>query len=282
MPNVTVLISSFDGYSDCWGPVCHGFTKYWPDCPYPILLMTNRRDFPHPRIATLKVGGGTDWSERMVTALDRIPTRYVLYFQEDYWISAPVDTARITSYVDLMEQHGLNYLRLLAKPIPDADSPYDPRLGTLADDAPYRTSVQISFWQRDVFQALLNPPESVWQFEVHGTIRSRAYGATFVSVKRHGDDDYHHGIRYVCTAVNYGKWARMAKTYAAREGLAVDFTRLPSETWWDEFKRRGWVGAFFARWSHRSHVAFTDPVQALTKALSRLLDRPGRSREPVK
>src|SRR5437773_912082 len=48
MTPVTILVSSFDGYSDCWGPVCHGFTKYWPNCPYPVLLMTNEKDHQHP------------------------------------------------------------------------------------------------------------------------------------------------------------------------------------------------------------------------------------------
>src|SRR5580658_8986532 len=109
MTLATILISSFDGYADCWGPVCHGFTKYWPDCPYPILLMTNTKDFPHERIKVLKVEGGKDWSMRMRHALEAISTPYVLYFQEDYWLSAPVDTAKIAAYVDLMENHNLNY-----------------------------------------------------------------------------------------------------------------------------------------------------------------------------
>ena len=272
---VTILISSFDGYSECWGPVCHGFTKYWPDCPYPVLLMTNEKDFPHDRVRVLKCEGGRDWSTRMLFALERITTRYVMYFQEDYWINAPVETARITSYVDLMEHHGLNYIRLLSKPLPDADYPHDARLGVLSDQADYRTSVQITFWRKDVLMELIRPGESVWRFERDGTERSRKYGDTFLSTKRHGGDDYYHGIRYVCTAVNLGKWSTMARPYAEREGLTVDWSVLPAETSWDDFRRHHPLGKFWARWSHRARHAVLSPREALQKAGRRLMSRSG-------
>lgn len=265
MERVTILISSFDGYSACWGPVCHGFSKYWPDCPYPIHLMTNTKDFPHDRVRVLKCGGERNWSRCMLYALDRVTTPYVMYFQEDYWINEPVETAKVVSYVDLMERHGLNYIRLLSKPLPDADFAHDPRLGVLAEDAPYRTSLQITFWRKSVLQELLRPGESPWQFELEGTKRSRKYGDTFLGVKLHGQDEYYHGIRYVCTAVNAGKWSTMARPYAEREGLSVDFSVLPSETWWDDFQRHTRLGQFLRRWKYRSSLVIRDPRLALRK-----------------
>lgn len=269
-PDVTILISSFDGYSDCWLPVCHGFQKYWPDCPYPVRLMTNEKDFDHPAATVMKVGGGRDWSGRMITALDRITTPYVIYFQEDYWIDAPVDTARVKEYVALMDRHGLNYIRLLAFPEPAHDFPGDPRLGLIARDGEYRTSVQITLWRREVFRDLVRAGESVWQFEDQGTVRSRAYGDTFLSIKCKDKDPYYHGIRYVCTAINAGKWARMAKWYAEKEGLSVDFSNLPSETWWDDFKRSGPLGRAVKLWTHRLGLVVRHPVIAAKKARDRL------------
>lgn len=270
MSQVSVLISSFDGYADCWGPVCHGFTKYWPDCPYPIYLMTNHLDYPHPRVEVMKVAGGRDWSGRMLTALDRIQTPYVLYFQEDYWIRQPVDTAKIVAYADHMERHGLNYLRLLSKPTPDHDFTHDARLGVLATNAPYRTSVQISFWRKEVLRDLIRPGESVWHFEILGSKRSRKYGDTFLSIKQHNGDDYCHGMYYVCTAINLGKWAWIAKDYARQEGLAVDFSKLPTDTWWDVYKRESRVGEFVNRWAYRAGLACHNPSLALQKLRNRL------------
>jgi hypothetical protein len=136
----------------------------------------------------------------------------------------------------------------------------------------------ISLWRREVLKDLRRLGESVWQFELQGTVRSRKYKNTFLSIKRHGDDDYYHGVRYVCTAINLGKWAWMAKDYAEKEGLQIDFSNLPSETWWDEFKRNNPVGVWFRVWLHRGKMLAVQPRLALQKAMFRLRGR--RIEEP--
>jgi hypothetical protein len=269
-PTATVLVSSFDGYADCWMPMCHSLRKYWPDCPFPIQLMTIQRPFAHDGIQVQRLGDDRGWASNLLAALERIKTPYVLYLQEDYWLSEAVDTARIRSYLTLMETHALNYIRLLAFPPPDGPFPGDPRLGVLATDAGYRTSVQATLWRTEVLRRLLVPGETAWRFEFEGTERSRHYGQTFLSVRSEGKDEYANGIRYLCSAVNAGKWYRLAKEYARRENLAVDFGNLPSETWWDEFKRCGWLGRQAGVWVHRIHLIATRPGEALRKAGRRL------------
>lgn len=268
-PHVSILISSFDGYSDCWLAVCHGIRKYWPDCPYPVYLMTNHKDFVYPGISVLKVGEDTGWSGRMLKALDRIETPYVLYFQEDYWIMAPVDTARVQEYAALMERCGLDYIRFVSNPEPDFDFPEDPRLGLIGPTAPYRTSAQVSLWRKQVLTDLIVPGETVWQFEVGGSARSRRYGPTFLSTKKKGQDDFYYGIRYLCTAVNAGRWFRAAKVYARAEGLDVDFSRLPSETWRHDFRRTA-TGRALGLWTHRLATVVRNPFLALGKVRHRL------------
>jgi len=39
-----VLIASCDAYSDAWAPFFALMKKYWPDCPYPIYLISNYQD----------------------------------------------------------------------------------------------------------------------------------------------------------------------------------------------------------------------------------------------
>ena len=167
-----------------------------------MYLIANRREFSHPRVSVLRIAEADDWSGALLRALARLQTEYVMYFQEDYWLQEPVSTDRIREYVDLMDQHELNYIRLLSKPQPDGSFPHDQRLGVLADTADYRTSVQVSLWRTRVFGSLLRAGESAWQFETDGNRRSRRYGATFLSTWRHGGDDYFNGVRYLCSAIN--------------------------------------------------------------------------------
>jgi len=265
---VDVLVSSFDGYSRCWGALAHGIRKYWPDCPYRVHLITNSMDPALPRITVLKVGD-MDWSRRMLAALGRLAEPYVMYFQEDYWLTQTVDTTRVEEYVALMDTRDLNYIRLVALPHPDRDFPGDTRLGVIAADAPYRTSLQLSIWRREVLRELLVPGETPWEFELEGTRRSRDYGPTFLSVKRFNGNDHFWGMHYVCTAVNAGRWARAAKEYARDEGLAIDFGHLPAETLWHEFKRSGRTGAFVGRWAHRLRMLVVDPMDFARQAYAR-------------
>lgn len=268
-PTASLLVSSFDGYGDCWEAVFYSLLKYWPDCPFPIYLIANRREFCHPSVRVLRVPG-QDWSSSLLCALDSIDTEYVLYFQEDYWLSETVDTPRIRDYLKLMDAHGLHYIRLLANPTPDGHFIHDHRLGIIADQASYRTSVQVSLWRASVLRFLLRPGESAWDFEVQGTRRSRIYGDRFLSVRCQGKDDYFHGVRYLCSAINRGKWSREARRYAEREGIQVDFSNLPVETWWDDFKRVNAFGRLFALWGYRTHLFLTHPAIALKKARKRL------------
>ena len=250
MSSVSILISSFDGFSDCWIPYYHGLRKYWPDCPYDIFIVTNFKESGDVSVQTIKVGKDKGWSRNTLHALSVIATPYVIYTHEDFWINHGVQTHVIEEYVDLMDEDKADYIRLYPCPEPDYECEYDERLGVLADHASYRTSLQVALWRKRVFKELIVEEENPWQFETKGTIRSKKYGSRFLSVKRFRDADmkpFHHGIDYVCTAVNKGKWSKAAKIYAAQEGLAIDFSNRPHETWWHDFGRSPFFGISFGK-----------------------------------
>jgi hypothetical protein len=255
---LSVLVSSFDGLSDCWAPFCHGFAKYWPDCAYPAYLIANTKDFEHEGITVIRVGEDKGWSQNLLAALERIDSTYVLYFQEDYWINERVNSSAIEDYVTIMERDGLHYVRLLSFPKPDRDYAGDERLGVIATQSSYRTALQASIWRKEVLRDLIDPRETPWEFEINGTERSRKYASRFLSVRTRGDDPYYYGIRYVCTAVNRGRWSKAAKLYAEREGLAVNFDNIPTETWWHECQRTTRLGGAAAALVHRLRLGFRE------------------------
>jgi hypothetical protein len=271
---VSVVVSSCDGFSDCWGPMFYGINKYWEDCPYPVYLITNSKDFQAERCNTLRVGEDRGWSANLLSVLERIDTPYVLYLQEDYWITRPVDTAAIASYVALMDGRGINYLRLMASPPPDSEYPHDRRLGALAPDSEYRNNLQAALWRKSVLRELIDPAESPWEFEIKGNERSRKYGDSFLCVKKRGRDPHRHGIYYTYTAVWKGRWACVAKRYARREGLDIDFSGRPSETWLDEFRRNGRWADTCANWMYRAGLLAHDPALAVKKIRFRLSGAP--------
>ncbi len=40
---LTVFINTSDNFEDCWDPFFKLFRLYWPDCPYKIVLNTEKR-----------------------------------------------------------------------------------------------------------------------------------------------------------------------------------------------------------------------------------------------
>lgn len=236
-----VLITSCDAFEDCWAPYAHGLHKYWPDCPFPVHLITNERVFTDPVIQTLRVSPDRGWAKNLREAISRIDADVLLYTHEDFWISERVDTQAILDYVSYIRDGVADYIRLYPAPGPDMPFPPDSRLGILADEASYRTSLQKALWRKTVLLELLRDDESCWQFELAGTPRSRIYGDRFLCVQRSSAGSGRGlpcGINYVCTAINKGRWSTEAVEYAQREGLVVDFGTRPRETWWDDAMRK--------------------------------------------
>ena len=239
LDNVTVLVGSLDRYSGAWLPFCHGWRKYWSDCPWPMKFITNRKIAPCGE--SLMVGGDRDFSANTRRALDKVETPVVLWAQEEHWLTAPPDGAALADFAKVVLSGGADHIRLSSgwKGKVRAKGAYglDSRLLVFTDDSAYRTAAQMAFWNVEVFKALLRPGESVWEFEVAGSRRSKHYADRFLCVREHKyvryvlntkDDTYKSP--YDEGPITKGKWTAAAKRYAREEGLTVDFSRNPDGT----------------------------------------------------
>ena len=164
-PPVAILVCSCDKYHDLWPAFFTLFRKYWPDCPWPVYLLSNHLGHPEHGVKNLLVGEDKDWTTNMITALDRIPESTVLIFMEDYFLTAPVDTSTTVALVETMATKRWGYLRLFATPGAESttESISGLPVGPLAPGVPYRVSLQLAFWTKDVLSALLLPGESAWR-----------------------------------------------------------------------------------------------------------------------
>lgn len=49
----TIVVSTCDAYRDLWPAFFALFKRYWPDCPYKIVLNTETLDFQWPGFLAL-------------------------------------------------------------------------------------------------------------------------------------------------------------------------------------------------------------------------------------
>jgi hypothetical protein len=232
---LTILVNSTDGYADCWEPFMTLLAAYWPECPYRIVVNTERRrfEFPGMRVSTSRTWSDESsprptWSESLSRCLDGINSPVVLYLQDDYFLNGPVDVGTIERFVRIMIDEGRPHI--LVRELADAHYhplPEHPELWVIPSRSPYLVSLQAGLWSRAALRSLLRPAEDPWQFERYGTLRARRSGLMFLCPdldrwERSGQPL----IPYEPTGIVRGRWyAPAVVDLFAEHGIEIDFSR---------------------------------------------------------
>jgi hypothetical protein len=218
--NLAVLVSSCDKYHDLWNPFFTLFFRYWPDCPYPVYLVSNHLIYSDSRVNTIAVGDDRDWSSSLKNALLHITQPYLILLLEDYLIEERVDTEYIEALTVYMKKRKAGCLRIFPTPGPNVGCVDNHRVGEISKGSDYRLSLQAAIWDREVLLGLLRVGESPWELEILGSKRTDMLDMPFLSVERNRQGVY--PITYFCTAVLRGKWMPDAVKLCKKNGINID------------------------------------------------------------
>jgi len=177
---------SCDRYSDLWSPYFAAFFDHWSDCPFPVYLLANEREFQHPRVTTLRSGPDLDWSSSLIAGLGLFPHRHVLTLFEDLFFLHKIETARVTDLCNWAAVNAASYLRMKASPPPDEPTSR-PDVGRVHESALYRTALHGALTERQYLVGLIRPGESAWHFEIFSPGRAAAdsrFYSTFEDIFR--------------------------------------------------------------------------------------------------
>ena len=225
-----VLVVSCERFSDVWRPFFTLFWKYWSDCPYPVYLGANHTTWDDPRVTMLLTGDDKSWGSNTRKMVENVTTPFILLVLEDWLLTGPVDSSKIGWLLYSLEKLNGGYLCLdPAGARPDRSVTGFPDIGEIDRGAPYRVSLHIAIWRRDVLLELLKD-ETAWDLEILGSRRSDALAAGFFRT-------WKDAMRYDKGGVNRGKWTPSAMRLARREGIALDFSQRKKYTWEDTAKR---------------------------------------------
>ena len=170
----TIVVCSCDKYADLLKPFATLWGKYWPDCPFPVVLVTETS--PQEQLCFNKVFAcGTDgnWCSRLVSALRQIKTPYVLMLCDDYYLSQQVNTKQICARLELAQMHKASNLRLIPNPTPKPANAVPFERGTdlwqYKPNTAYCIATQSGFWDRQFLMQLAEGKSSIWEFERYGS-----------------------------------------------------------------------------------------------------------------
>jgi hypothetical protein len=210
--DISILINSCDKYSDVWEVFFPLFFKYWPDCPWKIYLGSNEKVYKDPRVNTICVGKDKSWADSALSMINKIPTKNIMFFLDDFFIFWKVNTKKVNHYYNVFTQLDANYMRLRNSPF--SNKPVDgyPDLVLREKGEMYRTALDIAFWKKEVFMDLLVSGENPWQMEIEGSKRSCKYDGFYttkewVIERRNG--------------LEAGKWMRYNLDLIKKEGLII-------------------------------------------------------------
>jgi hypothetical protein len=250
---LTVFVNTSDNFEDCWDPFFKLFHLYWPNCPYKIVLNTEKKDYKFKglSITCSKVSfgehGRLGWSECLERALDQITTPYIFYIQEDYFLEAPVRSDMFDELFHQMRLAEIDMLQLrpaiAALPM---KPPSSPLIWSVPQNAKWRINLQVGIWKKDILKSQIRRHETPWQLESYGSFRSRRMNEKIccVSADMFGDFDK-EVFPYHLTGVIAGKWVRdIVEPLFIRHGIVLDFS---VRGFYDKFKKVRKRKNFFLR-----------------------------------
>jgi len=222
--DMAILIVSCDKYADLWKPFFALFSRFWPDCPYTVYLLSNHQKTDEKGVISILVGEDYSWSDNLIQALPSISEEYVLMVLDDLFIVDYILSDYMQKVFTWVDQHKPNYVRL--NPMPKPDKPYNGLVGLVSEGTLYRAATVMSVWRKAMLKDLLKPGESAWDFEIRGTIRSDKYGEFYSTWKT---------AVPIMNGVIKGKWRRSAVKRLDRLGVPLQLDKRHTMTLIESF-----------------------------------------------
>jgi len=128
--DLSLLVHTCDAYEKYWGGMFYTLDSYW-DYNYITVYFANEEKKmsdiiidckgtpyrPDPKIKQI-LTGKTDkngFSTRFIEAVKQVPTKYVLYIQEDMWLKRKLDDVLLDDLIKFMDETNADSIRLHAK-----------------------------------------------------------------------------------------------------------------------------------------------------------------------
>ena len=234
--SVAVVVSSCDAFFDAWRPFVFFFRKHWSDCPFPVFLVINRLRVRSNIVQPISVGSDREWASNLAKALAAISQPYILYFQEDYFLTGKVKNEQLAEdFAYAIENDAASFCFHARSHLEPNFEPVNDRFGIVPPDSDGRTRLQVTLWKKEILQGTLRPGESAWDMEARASERTRDFLA--ISYRRPQDEP----IPYLMSAIVRGLWTPQALALCRESGLEIQprFRSDHSDIAWRRRLRRG-------------------------------------------
>lgn len=236
LKDVTILTSSYDGYSELWKPHYELLFKNWPSLKeknnfIPVMLITNNLIYDDPRVMSLKIGEDSTWSNNLLKSLESVKTKYVFLLFDDYIINSTINESRFIELLTLLEKTNGAYVEAIIDNGQflyghEKHKDFVPGIKDViyrSRDSECRNSLQASIWNTKELKKLIDINESAWDFEVKGSKRTNNNQKPFYLVMDNPVISY-------LNAVAKRVYEKSAVDYINSQGIEFNPIKLPVKT----------------------------------------------------
>lgn len=228
-----VIISTCNSYCDLWDGHIMLMNRNWKahGAAYLVTDVPTERTFDG--VEVICAGAGTEITQRLKLALERVRTKYILFTMDDYYLTKPIDNQALQQSLAVMEAENLDYLRLFPRTKAGIRREKAVELKhhkgyylRNVSEGNYKISLYPGLWRTDFMRKTLQGKLNAWQYEVALTPMANQLHAR-CAISNRGEFPF-------LDVVRKGKLLRRANRYFSRD--PVYCSQRPVMTVGEEWK----------------------------------------------
>lgn len=177
MKNTALLVHTCDRYELLYKGFSHFFSKYWDfNAECNCYFATEEKKVTIDGFENIQSGKG-EWADRLRFLLqEKIREKYVIYFQEDMWLTGKTDAGFFNQLFELAEKNNWQQVKLHSAGIYKTH-PTDIYINGFNvakvdnERSDFLMSHQVTLWNREFLIRQLHKGEHPWRNERKGTKR---------------------------------------------------------------------------------------------------------------
>jgi hypothetical protein len=210
----------------------YSFETSWPDCPFPIYVVSNFLELNNKNVIFLKVGKDMAFTTNLKKALKQIDYDYIIYFQDDYFLENAVNTKEILNHINHCHDHDIDYLKLENDAMLRDEYQIENSIYCRNPiNIKYSLNTAVAIWNKRKLEELCVEGFTGWDFErkIIKYIKDNKIEVKAETI--HSNFILEYGIKCVeGTAVRRGKWTLSGYNYLKTHGFDSLITRRDVES----------------------------------------------------
>jgi len=226
MDEIALIVHACDRYQLLYQGFEYFFKRNWPyqEVDIKYYFLTEEADYESDLFTNIKTGKG-EWSDRLLKGLDQIPENYIIYFQEDMWLSRPVVAETVIKVNKFALDNKVGLFKLSSNNVYHTTSTGNYidglSVSTLNNkESKYLMSHQVSVWKKSFLADQLQYKEHPWRNEREGTKRLRALNPKIYHIDLLSENGQ--------SAINHnGKYLKPGRYYTVSQNAQLNRSSLP-------------------------------------------------------